>query len=378
MAKFWQGVLILSGMIIGVGMFAIPYAFAKSGFLLGTIELIVLAVVVLALHRIYGEVVLYTPELHRLPGYIRLYMGRRAAAAAFFSALFGITGTLLAYIILGGVFLNQLARYFWSGSTELFWAVATAFAAAAITLLPLKGETLVNGILTALLIGFILILSAFFLPDVTGANLAGFNAKEIFLPYGVLLFALSGGVVIPDLITYMGRDPALVRRAITAGSSIPALVYFFFAFAIVGALGAGVSEETIRSIATINGATLASLGAIIGFLSVFTSLVVLGASFQALLRLDLGAGRRIAWLIASFVPLALYFLGFQNFIAVIGAVGAIGFGIDALLIIAAYFKVLRAREGMPPRGSFFLKFGPIVLLVIGGILWELYRFAGNI
>ena len=74
MSKEIQAVLMLSGMIIGVGMFAIPFSFSTAGFWLGTLELCVLALAILAVHLCYAEVVLHTNERHRLPGYVRRYM----------------------------------------------------------------------------------------------------------------------------------------------------------------------------------------------------------------------------------------------------------------------------------------------------------------
>ena len=75
MNKTIEAVLILTGMIIGVGMFGIPFSFSVSGFWLGAAELVVLAAIVTVIHRLYGEIVLATPTLHRVPGYVREYLG---------------------------------------------------------------------------------------------------------------------------------------------------------------------------------------------------------------------------------------------------------------------------------------------------------------
>ena len=111
MIRFLEGVFVLSGMIIGVGMFAIPFSFAAAGFWLGAAELVVLTCIVVILHLLYGEIVLATPEFHRMPGYVRVYLGRRAETVSWASTIFGITGTLLAYLIAGSLFLHSL----WSG-----------------------------------------------------------------------------------------------------------------------------------------------------------------------------------------------------------------------------------------------------------------------
>lgn len=337
--KFLEAVLILSGMIIGAGMFGIPYAFSRAGFWLGVFELILLAALVTGAHLAYGEVVLRTNTFHRMPGYARIYLGKIPAALAWLSAIFGILGALLAYLILSGVFLHTAFAPFWAGSRELFWAAATAALGALITVWPLRKEALVNGILTALLIVFVIILSLRLEPFAQAPNLAGFRPENFFVPYGVLLFALTGGTVIPDLITFLGRNKKRARRAIVIGTLIPAALYFFFALAVVGAAGERVSEDALSGLRPFLGEAAVRTGSIIGFLAVFTSYIVLSGSFRQLLRLDAGNKKRRAWLVASLAPFLLYVLGFQSFIVVIAAVGTVAVGADILLTLAMYFHL---------------------------------------
>ena len=172
MLKFLEAVLILSGMIIGVGMFAIPFSFAEAGFWLGTLELLLLAGIVTALHLLYAEVVIHTQEIHRMPGYVRLYLGPRAALVARGSALFGILGALLAYILVGAVFLNGIFKYFYPDTTESFWAVVFVAIAAVVTFFPLRRAALINGVLTTFLIFFILLLVFLLSPRVQFISLA--------------------------------------------------------------------------------------------------------------------------------------------------------------------------------------------------------------
>jgi len=102
MRRFFKAVLVLVGMIIGAGMFGIPFVFVRAGFLTGAIELVLLAIVAAFVHRAYADVVLLTPARHRLPGYVSLYLGRGTGAVSVASALVGLSGTLLAYLVLGG------------------------------------------------------------------------------------------------------------------------------------------------------------------------------------------------------------------------------------------------------------------------------------
>lgn len=369
--KFLEAVLILVGMIVGAGMFAIPFSFWQSGFLLGMIELAILAAIITAVHLAYGDIVLETKEAHRLPGYVRLYLGRRAAAIAKLSALFGIVGTLLVYLLLGSNFLSALLSPVLPATPPFLFALSLAVAGALLTFVPYKKAASINGVLTALLVTFIVILSVVLTPHIKSGYVTGFHVSGVFAAYGVLLFALSGGTVIPDLIFFLGKNRRLAKRAILIGSLAPALLYAFFAFAVVGTAGPAVTREAIAGLAPLGGnATL--LGSIIGFLAVFTSYIVLNASFQAFLTLDMKMPRSISWLIGSFLPLVFLAAGITSFIAVISAVGALAVGIDAALVIGSHER-LRAREGKGHAlRSHLLTYGLIYAIIAGGALYELF------
>jgi len=361
---FIEAVLTLAGMIIGVGMFAIPFSFVRAGFWLGAGELATLALVVLWFHLLYGEIVLAVPAFHRMPGYIRIYLGRRAAALSWFSTMFGSFGALLAYLAAGALFLHTIFATVLPDATIFFWASALATVAALINFSTLKKTSAINAALSFLLIAFIIFLSARLLPRMSFDRLPAPAWASVFAPYGVLLFALTGGSVIPDVITLLGRRRAASRAAIAAGSLIPAILYFLFALAVVGVTGAGTSEEAIAGLGRVAGFGIAWWGSVIGLLAVFTSLVALSENMGALFRLDLGVPDRAAWAIIATVPYALYLAGLQNFIAIISIVGVVGFGIDAFLIVLAH-RALRRRAGRRRSATLFVECAVAVVALIG-------------
>jgi len=370
MFRFLRAVLLLSGMVIGAGMFAIPFSFAAAGFWLGVAELAILSLVVLTLHLLYAEIVLATPHLHRMPGYVRIYLGRVVGVVSWASSVFGSAGTLLAYLVIGTLFLQTIAGDA-AGSYPLLWAVGLACIVAVITRFSLKKSASINGILTIFEIASIAGLSFFLLFKMSLAHLSGIRVSNAFLPYGVLLFALSGASVIPDLVTILGRNKTRVRAAIVAGSLIPALLYFLFAYAVVGVAGLATSEEAIAGLQRAVGGNIALWASAAGFLAVFTSFVVLSSSFQAMLFLDLGMPRSSAWLVASAIPFVLYLAGFQNFIAVISVVGIISFGIDGALFLLMG-RTIREKECI--RNPLAALMGYVILAVIViGVIAEFLR-----
>ncbi|MBI4224812.1 MAG: hypothetical protein HY617_00625 [Candidatus Sungbacteria bacterium] len=371
MLRLLQSILLLAGMIIGVGMFAIPFSFVQSGFWPGVFELGVLSLVATALHLLYGEIVLATPEFHRMPGYIRRYLGREAANISWGSTLFGTVGTLLAYLVVGALFLHTILGRIAGGAGVDFFAIILVCAVGLVTIFPIKKESAVNGVLTVFEIAFIAGISLFLLPKVSLPNLAGMHGPDMFMPYGVLLFALTGASVIPDLITILGRNKTRVRIAIIAGSLIPTALYFLFAFAVVGVSGQATSTEAIAGLQQVLGGNIALWASAAGFLAVLTSYIALSANFQALLSLDLTMPRRFAWFVASAVPFAFYLAGFQNFIAIISIVGVVAFGIDGVLFLLMGRKVRQQQHNRSPvmASASYVILGVIIV----GVAAELLR-----
>lgn len=376
MLKFFQAVLILSGMIIGVGMFGIPYSFARSGFWIGSLQLFLLTCVVLVYHLVYAKIVLATPTYHRLPGYVRLYLGEYWATLEWLSSFFGILGSLLAYLILGSLFLHAILSALIVGIPAWVSVALVFFMGAMVNALPLRKEASLNGILTAVLIGFIIVLVGLLLPHVDMENMMSRGSvswDNLFLPYGILLFALSGGVVIPDLVTFLGKRDRRVYAAIIIGTLLPAILYFLFAFAVVGSLGTQVSEEAISGMIGIVGPKVALLGNVIGFLATLTSLIALAESFEAMLRLDLKLSRVIAQCTVSIAPLLLYIAGFQNFFVTISIVGAVAIGIDSAFVVAAHHTLEKKTKKHLSFFSYGWK-GGIYFLILCGVLYEIAKF----
>jgi len=376
MRKILISSLTLSGMIIGAGMFGIPFALSKSGFWPGVLELWILAGVVLALHLTYSEVVIATAETHRLPGYVKKYLGAEAFRLSKFSAVFGITGSLLAYLILGSIFLNNIFKTWFPEAGLVFWVIIIGIAAAAITFFNLKKESLINGLLTAALVLFTVFLVFMLWPDINNAHWRGFSPSAAMVPYGILLFSLSGGLVIPEVVILSGKSRRAARISILLGSLIPAVIYLFFAAAVLGVSGNNVSEDAISGLYTSVGGKVVAIGSLIGFLAVFTSLVAASKNFQELLRLDMNWPKPLAWLAVSVLPLFFYFAGFKNFIGVIGAVGAVGVGVDSALIIGAFHRLRKKQEKIIGAWPYVWK-AAIYVMILVGVVYEILNWIKN-
>ena len=108
MKKQIYSVAILAGSIIGAGIFSLPYIGAQSGTSVILFYLFFLGLFSLIIHLMVAEIALKSPDNKRLPGFAKLHLGKKGEKVAFFSSIFGIIGTILAYLIIGGDFLSQL------------------------------------------------------------------------------------------------------------------------------------------------------------------------------------------------------------------------------------------------------------------------------
>jgi len=362
-SRFLQSTFLLAGTIIGVGMFALPFIFAKSGFWLATGGLILLTFVTIMMNLFYGEVILRTQSRHLLPGFVQLYLGKKMFYIESVSAFMGFSGGFFVYILLGGIFLANLLGLAHGLGQILFFV-----AGAVLVLANLKIETKVNYILTAFLVVFILILSGLSLRHFESVNIvSGFDLKNIFIPYGVILFALAGGAVIPEMVAFLGAEKRLLPKALTFGVLIPAAAYFIFAIGVLGATGSLTTPEALEGLRPLLGRPLFFLGNAIGFLAAFTSFIVFGFTFEDILRFDFGFKKNAAWLFFVSIPLVLFLLPIRNFVQIMNFLGAIAIGVDSIFILWLYEKTKTAGT----RVSEYALAVPLWAVVLFGLLFFL-------
>lgn len=361
-----SGLGLLVGAIVGAGMFALPHVIIRAGVVWGIFHGIVAFLVITALHFLYGRIIFLTPGVHRLPGYARLYLGNAAGAVSFLSTLLGFYGALLAYGILGGLFLRNITGLDAYALSIMFYGIgATAL------LFGLRNIGTLNFILTIpliLLVVFLFILAFPFLtiaPLWTASRVLGEGIPHGFLAYGVALFAFTGLSVIPDVAGIFRRDDGrLFRRVLLLGTLIPLALYAVFVATVLGVSGPQTSRDAILGLRAVLGEPAVVVGSLIGLLAVFTSFLALGTDLKNIYRYDYGWSKEAAWLMVSVAPLILFLAGFADFIGAIGFVGGVAIGIDGVIILAMARKL-----EMGQAGTLLLLFGALAV----GIAYELYN-----
>ena len=387
----FEAIATLTGTIIGAGVLAIPYSFMKAGFLTGFLNLIILSAAVLFLYFYMGEIVLRTNGKMQLTGYANKYLGKNGKRVMAFTMLFGIYGALVAYIIGVGRSLNSLFHF---PSLELFGAFippeiisSILFFIFGITVvyfglnLIRKSELLMGAIVMAIIL--LICLLSFWKIDFS--NLSAFNISGIFLPYGVVLFALAGAVAIPEMEEELVLHRKELKKAILIGALIPIILYFLFALTVVGNCGKSTGEIATTCLIGKYGLFMIILGNLFPIFAMSTSFLTLGLGLKEMFNYDYKLNPFTSWFLTVIIPLILFFWIFffvreEIFFKTIGLTGGVAMTLEGILIVWMFQKAKLKGDRKPEyevKSSKIISSILIILFLIG-MLYTILNFLGII
>lgn len=373
--SFILAVSTMVGTIVGAGIFGIPYVISQSGVVSAIFYFLLLGTIVTLFHLFYGEICLRTTEKHRIVGYAYKYLGVWGRVFASLVLVLAIGGTLLAYLILAGEFLKivffPLISLPATAFSFLFLAVCTFFIS--------QGRQLITKIelfLTLGLVGAVVFVLASAFPHFQSSNFSLFDLKNVFLPYGVILFTLIGFEAIPEIATFLRDSPKKVRldKVILIATSLAAALSFIFAFSVVGISGSNTSIDAFSGLIPFVGGHVITIGALFGVFSIASSFLVLGNYLKNSLRHDFAVPTTLAIALMVLIPLVPFLIGVREFIGVIGLVGVFIGAAEGLLIIRIFQKAKTMGDRTPEyqiRVPSFIIF-ILASILIGGAAAELF------
>lgn len=354
---YLEGTGLLLGMIIGAGIFGLPYAIHQSGIFWGLLHFTLALFLLLLINLLYGEVAYLTSGRHRFTGYVRTYLGANESRMALFLVLFGNYGALLVYGILGGIFLQNIF-YGVMPIGNFFWGLVFFAVAGLIAVMRFEKAGVINFYLTVPLLGFIVYLIAISSMFFETGNLRWdftFNA-DWFLPYGVWLFALSGFTVIPDARDVMKSLPiGDFKRVIWMSTLVAAVFSLIFAVGILGVTGESTTVEALAGLKRFLGERGILIGSIIGFLAVITSYIATAEDFKEIFKADYGIKPFMAWLMVVVPPVLLYVIKIPGLTDTLSFLGAAGFGVSGYFILRMSDKIALHAEARVSRLNRFIK-----------------------
>lgn len=371
--SFFFAVAALTGTMVGVGVFGIPFSFAKSGFWVGAGFLVAIGLVTVLLDLMYGEVILRTQRIHQITGYTEIYLGATFKKLIFFSLALVFYSALLIYTILAGEFLNNIF-------SSVVYISPTAYSLAfffLMSFLVLAGIKRFSWLELALAALFSLVIVAILVvgwPSIDFANFSGIQPEFWFLPYGVLLFAFAGFSAVPIQRELLGDKEHLLRKAIVFAVAFVGILYFIFAFTVVGISGDVTTPEAISGLYEFLGGKIVFLGSLFGILAVSTGYLMLGSAFFETFILDYDISRKLAWLLTIVPPFILFLGGLRTFIDIMGLAGSVAIGLEGIILILVYIKAKSKGDRVPeyslelPRFIYYL----LMLVFLAGIVYALF------
>jgi len=372
-ARFLSAIAMIVGTCVGAGIFGLPYVISKIGISIGILYIIILGFITLVVCLAYGEIVLRTNGKHQFPEYARIYLGTTAKKIAFISLAIGFYGALIAYLMEVSKFLYTLLSPYFGGSLNHYLILYFLFVSLAI-FLGLGMIARLEKVLMFFMLGIICLLIIFGAPKIVITNVLATNLNYLFLPYGVILFALSCSSAIPDMKNILADKKDKLKKAIIIGIIIPMIVYIIFSLVIVGICGANTSESAILGLQSSLGTKAVIIGLIFGCITMTTSFLTVGLVLKEVYMYDFKLNKYLAWVAVVFPPLLIVLMKLASFIEIIGFVGALIGGIDGILIIKMFQKSKQIGQRKPEYelkvSSFFTYL--LYAVFILGMFYEVY------
>src|SRR3989339_594644 len=369
---FLRSVGMMIGAIIGVGVFGLPYAFAQGGFALGLLELLFLGGILVTLQLMLGEIVVQTPGHHRLVNYVGMYTWKFWKWVTLVTLSFGVWGAMLAYLVVGGTFLHLLLSPILGGGPVVYSYIlggAASFLIFGGLKLAARIEYLVVGALL-FLFTFLILASV---PSIDLTHYTTLNLEKFFVPYGVILFSLTGMGIVPELKDVLGKKhQRQLAPVIVLAMGIIIALYALFAFAVVGSTGSQTSSMAFDGLVSTLGETFRVVATLLGSLTILSIYMVLGIELLNTFKFDFDVRHRTAWVMVSTVPMVLFAVGLREFIDIVGFVGSVFGGVLGILVAVSYWSM--RRRGIC-RVHHCINFpASLTWLIIGifslGIIWE--------
>ena len=365
---FTSGAALLTATTVGAGIFALPYVFSKAGWTTGILYLVVFSVLVVSVHFLYWQVLEKFQEKKRLLALAKTYLGSTGFGIGFLAIVGGLLLVLVVYLILGGRFLTLLFPQLSNASALiLFWifsSVPLILGRRRIVSLEFLGAILMSAII-------ILIFSAVFSSS-RFLSAEHFDLKNLFLPFGPILFALAGWTAVePVYESYKkssdnGFNPI---AALSVGTIFSVVLYVMFVLGIFASANV-VSSDTISGLIDWPLWKKAALG-VLGLFAIWTSYIPIGLEIKNSLKYDLRWKHGASLALVLFLPLLLIYIGLGNFLKVVSLTGGVFLSLQYLLIILVGRRVLILST---PRKLFFKL---VSLVFILAAVYEIYYFVIN-
>ncbi len=369
----FSAVALLVGTAIGAGIFGLPYVISQSGYVVGIVYILGLGIVGTIVNLAFGEVVLSTNGTHQFPKYVEKYLGQRWKVTALIITFLGFYGALIAYTIEIGNLLFAIFSPYWGG-VSLQYAMAFYLIMSGALFIGLRAVADLEKIMVIGILVLIALLAIIGIPHINTDHLLTFSPTAIFLPYGIVLFAIGAASAVPDMKNVLKEHPEKLRKAIIIGSLLPIGIYLLFVTIVVGITGPATTESAVLGLGERLGSATLLFGAIFGIIAMATSFLSLGLVLKEIFMYDFKQPLFLSWLYVVIPPAIVVILGLVSFIQILGISGALVGGINGIVLMRMHHHSQAKRDRKPEFAITQSKLlhGIVYILFLLGIVYEAY------
>lgn len=328
---------LLAGTIIGAGIFALPYVSIKAGIVIALISMGLFTALMISIHTMYADVVVDIGHEHRFAGIAQRYMGKKGYVAAIAMTIVHMMFVLAIYILFAQGFLGTLLSQEWAlYGAIIFWALGS------ITMyLSVKAVSIIETIAVIGIIAVVGIIMWYGAPNIQleKVPLIGESFAYVFIPFGVLLFALNGRPAIPGVVSYCVQakeSKKTMRRIIITGTIVAGVVYAFF---IVGVVGSSdyITQDALSGLTALPQ-WVKGLLVLLGILAVITSYIAVAQDVRKSLQHDVRFSKWGALILTATLPLGIYMLRLGSLVELLEIAGGLFVSFEGLMIIRMWKK----------------------------------------
>ncbi|TSC82845.1 MAG: amino acid transporter aATP11 [Parcubacteria group bacterium Gr01-1014_20] len=350
---------LVAATTIGAGIFVLPYVFLRGGWLVGILYFLILGFLVVFAHHLFSEVFSKAGDKRGLLGLIRDNFGGGFFYFATIVFKGGLFLTLVIYLLLGSSFMTMVFPGVNHGvALAWFWVIASF--PILLSLRRFVGLEVGATLLMALIVAFVF---AKGLP--IDIERVGPPVGDWFFPFGHVLFALAGWTAVYPLYEISKKRKSLIYPLIF-GTGVSIAIYLFFVLGITSG-APNITPDAISGLTDWPNWQI-DLLAVLGLFAIWTSYGPIGLEIRSSFEKDLRVSRIVSFLAVLFVPLILIWLGFNNFLEMVGLVGGVFLAFQYLLIVLVSRKVLALR-------GFRRVVSALVILIFAlAVVYEIYYF----
>ena len=335
---FTLATALLVGTIIGAGIFSLPYIFSRLGLISGFFYLIIFSGVYFIIHWMYAETIQSQEGSHRFLYYAHKYLPKYFRHWTSVIILGESALVLTIYLILALVFSQLVFGYSGILALLIFWLIGSVFIFAKLSTISWTEFLGAIGILSIVLIIFS-ISSGHSLQTSLWQPL---NLSILFLPFGPILFSLSGRPAIAKMVEERRKVQAegqefSITKVICLTKVILVIIYLIVIVSVLR-LTPEVSQDAIIGLGLLSP-FLSILIGLMGLFTIWTSYVLVSMNFREILQFDLKYSTWLSAAIVFILPLIFYLIGFQNFFSVVALTGGLFLALEAIFIITIWRKI---------------------------------------